>query len=315
MRTLTRIPPSFFAIPFGLAGLAVVWRVMAGSYGSPAAISDGLFIAAAVVWLPLVAGSLWRVGRHPRLVFGELRDPVLSPFWALPWIVGMQLAIGFQPHGEATAKVVFVVFFVATILFGGWVTGQWIAGDLDETKLHPGYYFPTVAGCLIAADGAAGFGLSAAGWMSFGIGVVFWLMLGSLVLNRLMFVKMLPGPLVPTLAIELAPPALGGSAYFALHGTVPNAFAYGLAGYGVLMVLVQLRLLPVYGRLMFSPGFWAFTFPWTAAAAYALRWLHIEKPAGQSVYAGLAAGAVSLLVAAIAARSLLAIARGQFGVS
>ena len=180
-----------------------------------------LFIVAAAVWFPLAAGSFWRLGRHPRLVFGELRDPVLSPFWALPWIVGMQLAIGLQPHGEAVAKVVFVVFFVATILFAGWLTGQWIAGDLDESKLHPGYYLPTVAGGLIAADGAAGFGLRGAGWMSFGVGIVFWLMLGSLVLNRLMVVKMLPGALVPTLAIELAPPALAGSAYFALHGTVP----------------------------------------------------------------------------------------------
>ena len=81
------------------------------------------------------------------------------------------------------------------------------------------------------------------------------------------------------------------------------------------MVLVQLRRLPVYSRLTFSPGFWAFTFPWTAAAAYALRWLQIEQPATQSVDAWLAAGAVSLLVAAIAARSLLATARGQFGSS
>ena len=47
-----------------------------------------------------------------------------------------------------------------------------------------------------------------------------------------MVVKMLPAALVPTLAIELAPPALGGTAYFA-HGTARDAFAYALAGYGV----------------------------------------------------------------------------------
>ena len=36
---------------------------------------------------------------------------------------------------------------LTTILFGGWLTGQWIAADLDESKLHPGHYLPTVAGC------------------------------------------------------------------------------------------------------------------------------------------------------------------------
>ena len=200
---------------------------MAVSYGAPAAVSDVLFIVSAAVWLLLVAGSLGRLGFQPRLVLGELRDPVLSPFWALPSIVGMQLAVGLQPHGEAVAKVVFVVFLVLTILFDGWLTGQWIAGEVDESELHPGYYLPTVAGGLIAADGAAGFGLRGAGWMSFGVGIVFWLMLGSLVLNRLMVVKMLPAALVPTLAIELAPPALGGTAYFALHGTARDAVAYG----------------------------------------------------------------------------------------
>jgi tellurite resistance protein len=137
-------------------------------------------------------------------------------------------------------------------------------------------------------------------------------MMGSLSLNRLFFLETLEGALVPTLAIELAPPALAGGAYFALHGPAPGAVAYGFAGYAVLMVLVQVRLLPSYARLRFSPGFWSFTFPWCAVAGLALRWLQIERPPGQAVYAALAAGGVSLLVAAVAARSLLAIWRGDF---
>lgn len=78
------------------------------------------------------------------------------------------------------------------------------------------------------------------------------------------------------------------------------------------MVLVQLRLLPLYARLTFTPGFWAFTFSWAAVAEFTLLWLRIERPAGEAVYAALAAGAVSLLAAAIATRALLAVVRGQF---
>jgi tellurite resistance protein len=309
---LARTPPNFFSIPFGLAGLAVVWRLMASVYGSPPAVGDALFIASAAVWLALGAGAVARLLRAPRALLAELRDPVLSPFWVLPWIVGMLLASGLEAHAHAAAKVIFIACLLATIVYGGWLTGQWFVVDLDRSKLHPGYFLPTVAGGLLGGGLAADMGLHALGWLSFGIGIVSWLLLGSLMINRLFFTAMLPAALVPTLAIEVAPPAVAGAAYFQLHGTTPDAFAFGLAGYAVLMVLVQLRLLPLYARLSFTPGFWAFTFSWAAVAELALQWLSIERPSGEVVYAALAAGAVSLLIAAIAARSLRAIGRGQF---
>jgi tellurite resistance protein len=123
---------------------------------------------------------------------------------------------------------------------------------------------------------------------------------------------MLPAALVPTVIFETAPAALAGTAYFELHGPVPDPAVYGITGYLVLMVLVQLRLLPTYCRLKFTPGFWSFTFASSAIAGFALTWLHIEHPAGGTVYAVLVAAAVSLLIGAIAARSLVAVARGQF---
>ncbi|MBV8713372.1 MAG: hypothetical protein JOY56_16405 [Solirubrobacterales bacterium] len=307
---VVRLPPTFFAIAFGLAGLALVWRLMASTYGSPAALADALFLTAGLVWALLMAGSLTRAVRMPREILGELRDPVLSPFWALPSVIGMLLSVGLQPHAPGAGKVVFVIFLIATVLVGGWVTGQWIADPLDQAKLHVGYLLPTVAGGLVGAQCAASFGLRGIGWLSFGIGIVCWLLLGSLILNRLFFVEMLPGALVPTLAIELAPPAIAGSAYFALHGSAAGPVAYAFAGYAALMVLVQVRLLPSYARLRFSPGFWSFTFAWCAVVGLTLRWLRIEHPPGEAVCAALAAGGVSLLVAAVAARSALAIWRG-----
>ena len=284
---------------------------MSLDYGTPGGIADALSVAAAVVWLLVIAGSLARMVRSPHSMLAELRDPVFSPFWSLTFIIGMLLAGELGAHAPGPAKDLFVAFFIATVLMGGWLTGEWIAGELDQSKLHPGYLLPTVAGGLLGAEGAAQFGLRGIGWMSFGIGMLCWLLLGSLILNRLLLVKPLAPLLQPTLAIELAPPAVAGSAYFLLHGSVPTAFAYALAGYTVLMVLVQLRLLPLYVRLKFNPGFWSFTFSWSAVAAIALRWLAVEAPGGQTLYAWLVAGAISLLVAAVAARSLLAVARGE----
>jgi tellurite resistance protein len=309
---LSAAPPNFFAIPFGLAGLALVWRAMDDYHGAPGAIGDVLFLAAALVWLALLAGMVQRARRGPRAFLALLSDPVLSPFCSLPPIVGMLLAIGLEPHAHGVAKVLFLVFAIATVLFGGWVTGQWIVDELDPAKINPGYFLPTVAGGLLAANGAAGFGYEGFGWLCFGIGMVCWFVLGSIVMNRLFLARRLPAPLLPTMAIEVAPPAVAGNAYFALHGLHADPFAYGLAGYGILMVLVQLRLLAVYRQLSFSPGFWSFTFSWTAVATFGLRWLQVEQPSGAALWSWLVTAAATLLVGAIALRSLALLRRGAF---
>jgi tellurite resistance protein len=78
---------------------------------------------------------------------------------------------------------------------------------------------------------------------SFGIGVICWLLLGSAILNRLFTRPALPAALVPAMAIETAPPAVAGLAWFALDGRTVNVVACVLGGYAVLMALAQLRLI------------------------------------------------------------------------
>lgn len=130
-------------------------------------------------------------------------------------------------------------------------------------------------------------------------------------MNRLFFRPALPAALVPTLAVELAPAAVAGAAYFALTGGATNVMARALGGYVVLMALVQLRLLPVYARLRFTPGFWAFTFSYAAACTDALLWINRERPPGATLYSALIVLLITAFIAAIAARTVMAAARGQ----
>jgi hypothetical protein len=87
------------------------------------------------------------------------------------------------------------------------------------------------------------------------------------------------------MTIELGIPAVAGLAYFAVAGRTVSFVACALGGYAVLMALVQVRLIPVYRRLSVTPGSWAFTFSYAAAAADALVWLAITKPPGATGYA------------------------------
>ena len=68
--------------------------------------------------------------------------------------------------------------------------------------------------------------------MRFVTGAVGWVFMSSVVLNRLFFRPRLPPPLIPTLAIELAPPALAGSACFLLDPGRRTSSRWGLPDTG-----------------------------------------------------------------------------------
>jgi tellurite resistance protein len=304
-----RVLPNRFAVPLGLAGLATAWHAAGAKLGTPAAVADAIDILAAVVLL--ILGGLYAL-QGPRQLLADLRDPVQAPFVALPAITVMMLAAALASELFAAGRALVVIFLAVTIAAGGWLLGQWAVGDSGQESAHPGYYLPTVAGGLVGAITLSQVHLHALAVASFGIGIASWVLLGSVVLNRLITTKRLPEALQPVMAIELAPPALAGVAWFALAGRGTDLIAYAIGGYAVLMAVVQVRLVPVYLKLRFSLGFWAFTFSYAIAVTWGLEWITRANPPGATAYAIAAITAITVLIGAIAARTVIAAARGQF---
>jgi tellurite resistance protein len=243
-----RVPPNYLAIAFGVAGLAQAWRAAEAVTGVPPAVPGAIDILAAVLWLVLVGLYL---AQGPRVILADLRHPVLSPFTSIAVITGLLLSGALATLAFTAGRVLVIVFLAATVILGGWLTGQWMTGSIDQDSVHPGYFLPTVAGGLVGAYCAARVDLHALAAASFGIGVICWLLLGSTILNRLFTRPAPPAALFPTMAIATAPPAVAGLAWFALDGRTVNVTACVLGGYAILMVLAQLRLIPLYIRLFF----------------------------------------------------------------
>lgn len=63
--------------------------------------------------------------------------------------------------------------------------------------------------------------------------------------------------------------------------------------------------------MKFAPGFWAFTFAWAAVAFSATFWLNATKPDGFRIDDYLLLAAIHLLIGGIAARTVIAMRRGQ----
>jgi tellurite resistance protein len=101
-------------------------------------------------------------------------------------------------------------------------------------------------------------------------------------------------------------------AYYAITGSAADPVAYVLAGYALLMALVQLRFLPVYARLRFGPGFWAFTFSYSAVATDTLLWIARDRSAGASATAVVVLACITIFILAIAGRTVVALVHHQF---
>jgi tellurite resistance protein len=312
VNTARRVPPNFFAMGFGIAGLCVTWRIT-DHYGyAPATVGDALAALSAVAWLIVLLAYLRGVIADPAAFRQDLADPVMAPFLSLTVITPMLLSVvGVAPFAPEAGKVLFDAFLVLTLLLGGWLTGQWMSGTLELDKLHPGYFLPTAAGGLLGSDGAALVGQHFLAEVMFGFGAVSWLITATIVLGRLYLRPQLPPALIPTLSIMIAPPCVATLAWSDNHGGGIDAVMAFLGGFAMLMVLAQVRLVPAYLRLHFMPSTWAFAFSWSAAASAGMYWLNDTRPAGHRAeeYALLAANTV--LVTAVAARTLIALYRRQ----
>lgn len=303
-----RVRPNLFAIPFGLAGLAGTWHAAQLTLGTPSAVPGALSVVAGLTWVTLLAGY---AAQGTRSNFADFRNRTFSPFISLAPITGMLLAADLSAYAFAAGRTLVVVFLAVTLIVGGLLTGEWIVADLDHDSAHPGYFLPTVAGGLVGAYCAAAVQLPGLAAASFGVGLLCWLLVGATILNRLFFHRPLPPLLVPTLAIELAPPAVAGIAYFTLTGGRTDRPAQALAGYVLLMVLVQVRMLPRFAALRFAPSFWAFTFSWAATVTDALDWIALRRPSGSVAYAAVLLAAITGFIGYIAARTVVLTARGQ----
>src|SRR3978361_2059228 len=80
------IPLNLFGVPFGLAGLAEAWLVLAGQHHAPALVGEIVLLVSAVSRLVGTTASALVVARRPSswsAFSGDLLHPVAAPFASL----------------------------------------------------------------------------------------------------------------------------------------------------------------------------------------------------------------------------------------
>jgi hypothetical protein len=125
------------------------------------------------------------------------------------------------------------------LVFTFYVMDVWIHHDKFEVHhINPAWFIPVVGNVLVPIAGME-LGYTELSWFFFSIGMLFWLVLFAIIFYRVLFHNPLPGKLMPTFFILIAPPAVGFIACIKLTGDL-DAFGRVLYYSGLFLTLLLL---------------------------------------------------------------------------
>ena len=302
---------TFFATVMGLAGLTLALHQAETLLGAGHGASRALLVLTVLDFLAVAALFALKAVRHPGAVAAEWAHPVKLAFF--PAISISLLLIGTALRAEAPG--IAVVIWALGVAGQGALTLAVISGWIGKRPfqpmhISPAWFIPAVGNVIVPVAGVP-FGFVELSWMFFAMGLLFWVLLLTLVMNRLIFHDPLPGRLLPTLTILIAPPAVGLLSWLQLNGGEVDGFArvlyYGALWFAALVVLQ----LPALAKVPFALSFWALSFPVAALTLAALRYGALTGGRIHTVLGAVFLAVLCVLVAGLVLRTGRAISQGE----
>lgn len=270
--SVRHLVPSWFAIVMGLCGLSLAWH-RAGDSALATSLSAALGALAALVFVLLLFGTLWRIAMHRDAVHEDWRHPVRHAFFAaLPIsLILLATVVVAQSASLALAEALWLLGASVQLGVTVWVLSRWLRGadgKLAWPSFTPVLFVPVVGNVLTPLAGGA---VGHADWAAaqFGIGLLLWPVVLCLLAVRIGLVGLWPARLLPTTFITIAPPSVVGLA--ALQMQAPITLAWMAWGMALFFVLWSTTVLPRLRDQAFGLPFWGLSFPLAAFAALSLR--------------------------------------------
>ena len=191
------------------------------------------------------------------------------------------------------------------------ILSNWIGHRPFQTvHISPAWFIPAV-GNIVAPIAGVSLGFVETSWIFFSAGLIFWIVLLVLVMNRLIFHDPLPGRMVPTLAILIAPPAVAFLSWLQLNGGLLDPAARIF--YAAALVFAALALTQLF-RLRGQPfalSWWALSFPVAALTIATFRFGALAQSTAHSIAGFACLFILVVIVALLAFRTGQAVARHE----
>ncbi|MDQ0457480.1 SLAC1 anion channel family protein [Rhizobium paknamense] len=306
---IAHYPVTSFAVGMGMMGLTLAIRAAEHAYSLNTIASTGVLMLAVVMLVAVAMGYSAKVLKHFAEVKAEWNHPVRIAFFPA---ISISLLLLSAALFERMPDVAHLVWLSATALQGVLalsVIGAWIGHrPFQQGQLTPAWFIPAVGNVIVPLAGAR-LGYIEVSWLFFSGGLIFWLVLLTLVMNRLMFHDPLPGRMVPTLMILVAPPAVAFTAWLRLTGEVSH-FGHFLLSVAYVFALLVTTQLPKFRTMPFALSWWALSFP---LAALSIASFGYAQAIGSDAHRYIGLGLLALLMAVVVgliARTALAIRAG-----
>lgn len=296
----------------GLAGTSLAWTRAAKVLNAPEVIGLILFWLALAAFAVIVVAYIIKAMKHVESVRAELHHPVRLAFAPTASIALLLLATASLDFYPTLSAVLWWVGMAAQFILTLYVVSAWLSRPTFALgHVTPAWFIPPVGMIVVPLAGVSHAPLELS-WFAFSVGISFWLGLLPLVLNRLFLHEQpIPPQLLPTLAILIAPPAVGFLALQRLQGGELTDFSrilFYTAVFFAALFLAQIRRLH---NLPFFISWWAYGFPIAAfSVATTAMTAHFNAPAAD-VVAWVVLGALSALIVLVSVRTVNAMAQGK----
>lgn len=305
------VPVSLFATVMGLGGATLVAQKAEQFYAWGAGLSTALLMGSWAVYLAVALAYANKWLRHRAQVVAEFNHPVRLSFFPTLSIGLLLLAAASWPVWPALAGPVWALGAAVQLAFTLVILSRWMhQTQFQITHSSPAWFIPIVGNIVVPIAGVP-LGQIELSWFFCSVGLLMWVPMLGVLLNRFFFHPMLPGQLLPTLFILIAPPAVGMLAWMRLHDAVLDDLArllYHCALFNALLLAVQWR---VFARVPFALPWWAYSFP---SAALSMATLVMAEKTGAVFFAVLAPLlliGLALLMAVLVFKTLRALWAGE----
>lgn len=311
--SLAHAPLPLFAIPMGIGGLGLAWREAGHVIAAPSFIGEGLLFLTAFLWVLVSLTHIVRTIKHPDALLTDLTHPVRSAFAGAITIGLMIIAGALTPYSFHWARCLWGAAVLAHLVIAAWVVRELLLSPREQSTLTPPLLIPLVGNILAPVFGVR-LGFATESWMLFGVGALLWVMIQPLLLWRIITGPPLPAKIFPTLAIFVAPPAVGSIALARLTGDF-GPLPVAVFGLSFFIVLVLMTMVKRFATIPFAMSWWGWTFPLAAFMVALLSATHAHKFVYGFLYAvptlWILLGIVSLIVLKVSWATLRAAVRGH----
>lgn len=306
---IAHYPVTFFAIGMGMMGLTLALRSAEHSFDLSNTVSTFVLALSAAALAAVFTGYGLKTLIHPQEVRAEWNHPVRIAFFPAMSISLLLLATALVDLMPAAAHVIWLAGTALQGVLALSVIGSWIGHrPFQPGQLTPAWFIPAVGNVIVPLAGVR-LGHTEISWLFLSGGLIFWLVLLTLVMNRLMFHDPMPGKMVPTLMILIAPPAVAFTAWLRLAGE-PGAFGHFLLSVAYVFALLVATQAAKFRTMPFALSWWALSFP---LAALTIASFGYAEAAGSAAHRFIGTGLLALLLLVVALlifRTTLAIRAG-----